>query len=130
MDTLDLIMLLILAGIVGFYVGWVFRGVVIITNLARDPQRMIKMLEEIKQLNLEEAQGIAAIDAKANSQKRMEGVELELEVLKGYCYLYIKDNGEFVGQGPNIDQAMAMAKERFPTKTFWLGAVKQDSHTA
>jgi len=127
METLDVIVLVSFALAIGWYAGWVARGIVIITNLARDPERMIKMLEEIRALNIEEQEGTAQPTTAARPK---DAVAVWAEELKGLTYIYTVEKNEFVGQGPSLHDALVMAAERYPNKTFWLDKSQQANHTA
>lgn len=95
---------------VAMYIGWHLRGIVFLANLSENPDRVIKMLERIKEINEEEAKGNIMADS---------GVEVTAEHVQGYWYAYAKENGEFLGQGPTFDDALKSAGERFPGKKFW-----------
>ena len=47
-----------------------------------------------------------------------QGVELDIEMVKGVLYAYIKGNGQFVAQASTLEDLMAAAHKRFPGKTF------------
>ncbi len=96
--------------IIAMYIGWHLRGVVFLANLSENPDRVIKMLERIKQINAEEAAGNVMADG---------GVEVTAEHVQGYWYAYSKENGQFLGQGPTFEAALKSACERFPGKKFW-----------
>lgn len=105
-----------------FYIGWHFRGIVIITNLARNPERLIAILNEIKKINEEEEQG----------QTRPSGdlVEVEAELVNGLYYAYNKATGQFLGQGSNLNAVLLEASKRFPDKKFWCPTLEQNNRSA
>jgi len=107
-------------GIIAAWVGWHARGIVLLYKLSRDPQATIMLLEELKDLH-ENGESQPANTAE---------IELTVETVKGLVYLFDKDTDRFIGQGATLAEALKMANERFPNKTFWCNARKQDSQTA
>ena len=105
--------------VVAFYIGWFCRGVSLMQKLAEDPDRMIGLLEQIRKINQEEAQGIPA-----------DVIEMDLEKQNGLVYLYNKANGEFLAQGANIEAAVKQAAERFPGKRFGYTDTEQTTRSA
>jgi hypothetical protein len=111
----------VVIAVLAAYVGWFARGIVIISNLARDPDHIIKMLEQIKKINQEEELGNNTADG---------GVEVEPEQVGNVWYAYEKDTGQFLAQGTSLEDAIKSACDRFPEKTFWYKNPKQFSQTA
>lgn len=107
-------------GIVAAWFGWHARGIILLYKLSRNPEATIQLLEELKALNASEAKEQTTTDA----------IELTVESVKGLVYLFDKNTDRFIGQGATLAEAMQMAKERFPNKTFWCNTQKQDSQTA
>jgi len=89
-------------------------------NLSRDPDRMIAILNKIKEINAEVEDNGMPEDA----------IPLEIEQVNGYVYAYSKTTGEFLSQAHDIEQAVRIASQRFPGKTFWHPSLKQDHQTA
>jgi hypothetical protein len=116
MEYLSYIVLALIAG----WIGWHIRGIVVIANLSVNPDKMIKMLEEIKKLNLEEAKASPAKDT---------GVECVAEQVNGSWYAYIKDTNQFIGQGSSIEAALEQAADRFPSKVFWCKKPEEYNQT-
>jgi hypothetical protein len=103
-----------------FYVGkhwalWQFSQ-----NLSKDPDRMIEILNQIKNINTQVDEHDMPEDA----------IPLEIERVNGYVYAYSKTTGEFLSQAHDIEQAIRIASQRFPGKTFWHPDFKKDSQTA
>jgi len=103
-----------------FWLGWHLRSIVMIANLATNPDKVIKMLEKIKEINAAEADGKDASE--------LEGTEIAPEQVGNVWYAYAKDSGQFLGQGPTFEDALKMAAERFPNKKFWCKKPKEVSH--
>jgi hypothetical protein len=106
---MDLITIVVIA-VIAMWVGWHLRGIVILANLAEDPDRVISMLEKIKKINEEEQ----------NEQVgKLTGVEIKPELVGNVWYAYAADNDQFLGQGPTLEAALKMVADRFPNKKFW-----------
>lgn len=97
---------------VGFYIAWHIRGIVFMANIAERPEKVIKMLEEIKRINEQEAKGTYKA-----------GIEVEPEKVGPVWYAYAKENGQFLAQGPTLEEAMRLASIRFPNKEFWCNTL-------
>jgi hypothetical protein len=111
----------IVIAVMAAYVGWFARGVVMLSNLARDPDRVIKMLEQVKKINQEEELGNTKADG---------GIEVQPEQVGNVWYAYAKESGQFLAQGSSLEDAVKAAADRFPEKTFWYKNPKQFSQTA
>jgi hypothetical protein len=51
---------------------------------------------------------------------------VEAEIHKDTMYWFDEDSGEFLGQGTNVDECVAMVKEKFPKHMFYLYHREQD----
>lgn len=121
---MDYIFLIVLVGL-AFYAGWHFRTVALLIKMSENPDHMIDILQQIKKLNEEQAQG------KDIGKPLGENiVELELETQSNTVYLYDKNTGQFLAQGPNLMQAVSLAASRYPGKKFWHPELNQDNQTA
>lgn len=93
----DLIIIIVTHGLV-FWAGYRFgihtAVMRIVVNLVKDPNTINQVLKEYQQV-IEEAK----IEESGK-------IEVDIEWNNGYCYLYRKDNGEFLGQGPTVDEAI------------------------
>lgn len=97
------------------WVGWHLRGIMLIRNILRDPDRMIKLIEEVKRIDTSE-------DAKEdNKGARRIRVEKHGEEL----YLFAEDNDEFLAQGPTLEEALDRIEKRFPGDNF-KGIIKKE----
>jgi len=116
---IDLICYVVIA-VVAYHIGkhwamWKFSQ-----NISQNPDHMIKVLEQIKQINSD-------IDLHDMPE---DAIPLEIEQVNGYVYAYSKTTGEFLSQAHDIEQAVRIASQRFPGKTFWHPSLKQDHQTA
>jgi len=93
----DLIISIVSHGLV-FWAGyrWGIHTAVmrIVINLVRDPNTLNQVLKEYQQV-IEEAK----IEESGK-------IEVNAEWHHGQCYLYRKDNGEFLGQGTSAEDAI------------------------
>lgn len=105
MEFLSILVLVVIA----MWVGWHLRGIVMLANLSENPDRVIKMLEEIKRINKEEQEG----------KPVSKGVELEIERVGSTLYAYTKDTNQFIAQGSDLKALLAEAHRRFPNKVFF-----------
>jgi hypothetical protein len=116
----------IVLGVVAFWLGWHARAIVFMANLSIDPDRTIKMLEKIREIN--EAKTEEELDSIVSTQ--LNDVEVEPEQVKGVWYAYAKTSGQFLGQGSSLEEALTQAANRFPEKKFWCKTNEQASQTA
>ena len=108
-----------MAVVAAYYYGkhkalWTFS-----TNLSRDPDKMIAMMQKIKEIN-----------ENIDNEMPEDAIPLEIERVNGYIYAYSKTTGEFLAQAHDIEQAVRIASQRFPGKTFWHPELKKDTQTA
>ena len=113
---MELLTLFIVA-FVFYYIGWFMRGIHVIKLLARDPERIIKMLEEIKKINAEEEH---------ESSTNLEGTELAIERHGNMLYAFAKENDQFIAQGTDLNVLLEEAKKRFPDRKFF-GVIDKDN---
>ena len=116
----------IVLGAVAFWLGWHARGIVFLANISVNPEKMIKMLEKVKEINAAKSQ--EELDVIVN--KQFDAVEVQTEEVKGVWYAYSKDTNQFLGQGASLEEALKMAATRFPDKKFWCETNEQFSQTA
>ena len=106
--VMDIIIYSVIAA-VAFIIGWNLRGVVILANLAKDPQKFIKMLNQIEKIN----------EAEANGEEIPDGTELTIERVGNTLYAYAKETNQFIAQGPDLSSVIEEAQKRFPGKKFF-----------
>ena len=102
----DLIIYLVLI-FFAFWLGWKLRGVLMMYAMSEEPERVIKMLKEVQDINKQQDKPVRT------------SIEVEPEQVSGYWYAYAKETGQFLGQGPTLEDALKVASVRFPNKTFW-----------
>lgn len=110
----------IVVAVIAMWVGWHLRGIVILANLSEDPDRVIKMLEKIKEINQEEHQELKG---------KLVGIEIKPEQVGNMWYAYAADDNQFLGQGPTLDDALKMVSDRFPNKKFWCKKPNESNQT-
>lgn len=104
---------------IAVWIGWHARGIVLLAHISQRPDQMIKMLEQIKEIN--ESEEIGMPD---------DAIEVETEHVNDLVYAYNKVTGEFLAQAQNLHQVMVLAAKRYPGKKFWHPELTKDSQTA
>jgi hypothetical protein len=94
-----------------FWAGWKVRGLIMLAAMSENPEKIIKMLKEVEKIN----NGEIKESAGAGNIK----VEVEPEKVGAVWYAYAKETGQFLAQGPTLEDAIRLASIRFPNKTFW-----------
>lgn len=117
----------LLVGAICYWIGYAVRGFVVLTNLARDPQKTIEMLEQIKKIN--EAESQEQLDATMDRIRNVvpDATELFIEQVNGVFYAYIKDTNRFVAQGSSLAELLDTAHKRFPDSKFFGTVEEEDS---
>ena len=125
MEYIVYIALIVLA----FWFGWHVRGIVITINISQNPEKAIKMLEQIKKINaaetVEELDQLALALAK-NSTTDDTTQEMEIERVGPTLYAYSKESGQFLAQGANLADVLDAVHKRFPNKKFF-GTIANDN---
>ena len=109
--------------VIAAWIGWHLRGVALLIKLSRDPRATIELLEQLKEINEEEATGPI-------KGKNANWIEVKAEQVGQMVYAYAKDTNQFLGQGASIEEAVKSAQARYPAKVFWWDEPKQNSQTA
>lgn len=113
---MDIFILALICGIVGFVLGWLIHAKSIADRLLEDPDTWIKVLQDYKQ------------EEQKNAQETSTTVrEIEVDQRNGTFYLYAKDNGQFLSQASTLDDALDLAHKRFPTQEFQGVISKEDA---
>jgi hypothetical protein len=115
---MDSIIVHIIVAAGAFWLGWHIRATVILSKLASQPEKMIKILEQIKGINEKEAQG-------EFGPERIDSDELRIERVGDQLYAYHNDSGEFVSQGSDLVTVLELAHARFPDRVFF-GTIESD----
>lgn len=101
----------LLVFILGFVAGWHLRALTILRNLVNNPQEMIKVLTELKEISAQEERYGGPVST--------DTIELEIEHHQDVIYAYDKLTGEFIAQGSTEQELLDSARKRFPNKDFW-----------
>ena len=115
---MDYITVLVIA-FVAMWIGWIARGVVILAKFGTDPEHFINILQQIKEINDQEA---------SEATESKIGTELAIERVGNTLYAYTKGTNQFVAQGGNLDALMEEATKRFPDRRFF-GVISKDNST-
>ena len=86
-------------------------------NLSKDPDRMIEILKQIKEINHEVDENGMPEDANP----------MEVERVGDVLYAYDKHTGQFLAQAPNLNNLIEAVHTRFPDKKFFGTISKDDS---
>ena len=106
------ILYIVLVFIVGYFMGWFRASKHMLDRILSKPESMIELLEKYKAAKKEDS---VVSDAR----------EIEIQQENSVLYLYAKDNGEFLGQGKTLDQALEVVEQRFPEQNF-VGHISAD----
>lgn len=118
METLFELLPYVAVAFISYRVGAFMKGIEMIQNLARNPQKTVEMLEELKRI--QDAESIEELNTTAQ-----EGNEMLIERVGDQLYAYAKETGQFLGQGPNFDAVAETVGKRFPGQKFF-GTISAD----
>jgi len=116
MDTFFEIMPYFCVAYGAFYVGKHWALFQFSQNLSKDPDRMIEILKQIKDINTEIETNDMPEDAHL----------MELERVGDVLYAYDKQSGQFLAQAPTLDSLTEAVHKRFPGKKFF-GTFSKDN---
>lgn len=105
---------------IAFWLGWRVRTAILMYHLSEDPDRMIGILNKIKEIN-----------AKGNTKESLEikpNSDVKIEYHHGHVYLFESKTDKFLAQGATITDAIEMMDKRFPGR-FVLKVSIPDSHS-
>jgi hypothetical protein len=108
----------IVALIVVFWAGIHYAQIRFLSNIAKHPEKFIKMLEQIKTINDNEELGLPE-----------DAVEVRIELDNNVVYAYEKVSGQFLAQAQSLHLAMVEAAKRYPEKKFWHPELTKDTQT-
>jgi hypothetical protein len=91
----------------------------IMTNMVKNPDGVIDLVNKLKEINESEELGVPA-----------DAIEVKTEQVNELVFAYDKVTGEFLAQAQNLHQVMLETAKRYPSKKFWHPDMKQDSQTA
>ena len=112
----------IIVASVAFWLGWHIRGIVITINISQNPEKAIKMLEQIKKINA--AESVEELKELANGESNK--VKLNIERVGDQLFAYDSDTGHFIAQGVDLPAVLDSAHKRFPSR-FFFGTIDKDS---
>ena len=117
---MELLFLILVVGIAAFHMGKHWAVMHFTQNLSENPDKFIKMLEHIKQ-----------IDAMVEEADMPEdAIPMEIEKVGELYYGYNQLTGEFLAQAANVYQVASLAAARFPGKKFWHPSLKESAQNA
>ena len=99
-----------------FYIGKHWALFQFSQNLSKDPDRMIEILKQIKEINHEVDENGMPEDANP----------MEVERVGNVLYAYDKHTGQFLAQAPNLNNLIEAVHTRFPDKKFF-GTISKDN---
>ena len=103
---------------VAFWAGIHWAQIRFLSNIAKHPEKFIKMLEQIKTINDNEELGLPE-----------DAVEVRIELDNNVVYAYEKVSGQFLAQAQSLHLAMIEATKRHPGKKFWHPELTKDTQT-
>ena len=119
MDTLLSFLPYVAVAVIAYNLGNHMAALRIMRNLVKNPENMIELITQLKQINESELEGMPD-----------NAVEVESLDQNGVVYAYEKATGKFLSQAEDLRSAMVEAAKRNPGKQFWHPELKQDSHIA
>ena len=108
---------------VAFWLGWHVRLIVMIAHLSVDPDKMIKLLEKVKEINA--TQTDEELEQLIKKETNLEQ-EIDIERVGNVLYAYSKENGQFLAQGSTLADLLDSVHKRFPNKKFF-GTISKDN---
>ena len=116
MDILLDLLPFVAVAYVAYKVGIHIASYRIMRNLVNDPDGMISMITQLKNITDEEVD----LD---------DAIEVQTENVNNLVYAYNKVTGEFLAQAQNLHQVMTLAAKRYPGKKFWHPELTKDTQT-
>ena len=116
MDILLDLLPFVAVAYVAYKVGIHIASYRIMRNLVNDPDGMISMITQLKNITDEEVD----LD---------DAIEVQTEQVNDLVYAYNKVTGEFLAQAQNLHQVMTLAAKRYPGKKFWHPELTKDAQT-
>jgi hypothetical protein len=115
----EFIIIVAVAAVVGYFVGYHMRAIMLIKGMSEDPDHFIRLLEKVKKINDEHDEEMDKLVS--------DGTELNIERVGNMFYAYIKGTNQFIAQGASVDALMDQAKLRHPDRKFFGTIAKEDS---
>lgn len=138
MEYLIYIIIAVVAGRIGWSIHWAW----VLYIIQEHPERMERACKLSRAATkLSEAQITNVRDRLASAESADQQdvvinhisndvVEIQIEQVGNQTYAYDKETGQFLAQGPTLDDAIKIATKRFPNKKFWHSELTQDNQTA
>ncbi len=123
---MDFTLLLIIAFVIGIYIGWSAHERVIIHTFKHNPEIIEEALRVAKNDDTLE-QTLVEVETDSGETIKTSGVELAIESVNNTLYAYAKATNQFIAQGENIEELLKVAHKRFPGKTFF-GELPDEEH--
>lgn len=102
------ILLIFLIFAVGYIAGWFRASKNMLEKMLDKPDIVMALLKKYQ-----------AEKSKEDADTASPAVrQIEVQKENSAFYLYAQDNGEFLGQGGTLDQALETVKQRFPGQNF------------
>jgi hypothetical protein len=117
----EIIIIVAVAAVVGYFVGYHMRAIMLIKGMSEDPDHFIRLLEQVKKINTEHDEEMAKLT------ESVEGTELTIEHVGNMFYAYTKDTKQFIAQGTDMDVLMEQANLRHPNRKFFGVIAKEHS---
>lgn len=103
------ILFIFLIFLAGYMAGWFRASKHMLDRMLDKPDTMMQLLKKYQ---------TAKEEAENDEPVLLDVREIEIQKENNTFYLYAKDNGEFLGQGTTLDQALEVVKQRFPGQNF------------
>ena len=116
MDTLLNLLSYVAVAYAAYKAGIHIASLRIMSNLVNDPDGMVRLITQLKNIRDDEEIDVDAIEVETVKQGSM-------------IYAYDKVNGEFLAQAADLHQVMTEAAKRFPGKKFWHPELTKDTQT-
>lgn len=94
--------------ILGVVAGWNLNSWRIMRRIIEDPDKMLKAIERVKELQQEVKE----------LNRSTSGREIRIEKHGDMLYLFAKDTDEFLAQGKSLQEALDVVETRYPDQTF------------
>lgn len=100
----------VVVAVIAIWIGYHVRGIIMLAAFSENPDKIIRMLEQIKKINQDEQR---------DHGSALPGVEIKSEQVGSVWYAYAAADNQFLGQGNTLEEALDMVADRFPNKKFW-----------
>lgn len=105
------ILLIFLIFAAGYLIGYFRASKNMLDRMLAKPEIVMELLKKYQAEKSKE-------DAEESGTASPAVRQIEVQKENSAFYLYAQDNGEFLGQGATLDQALETVKQRFPGQNF------------